>query len=151
MRRAYPGKRMAATGLDDLPGWAQDLIGTAPVARLGLLDAEGAPRVLPITFALWEGALVSAVDHKPKRVEAGELARVRWLRSWPEAAITVDRYDDDWSRLAWVQALGEAEVLDEPPAAALDALVVKYAQYRERRPGGPLIRLAPRRFVCWSA
>jgi PPOX class probable F420-dependent enzyme len=121
------------------------------VARIGLLDDDGAPRVLPVTFAVWDGAFVSAVDHKPKRVAPRELARLRWLRQRPEASLTVDRYDDDWSRLAWVQVLGTAEVVDEPPAPALDALAERYEQYRERRPEGPLIRLVPRRFVCWTA
>ena len=32
--------------------------------------------------------------------------------SRPQAALTVDRYEDDWSALAWVQALGRVEVLD---------------------------------------
>jgi PPOX class probable F420-dependent enzyme len=107
--------------------------------------------VLPVTFALCAGELVSAVDHKPKRVERHELARVRWLRRDPSAALTVDRYDDDWSRLAWVQALGSAHVLDDAPPGALEALAAKYEQYREHPPAGPFIRLVPERFVCWSA
>ena len=83
------------------------------MARLGLLDGDGRPRVLPVTFALAEGAAWSAVDYKPKQVPGGELARVRWLRERPDAALTVDRYDDDWSRLAWVQLLGTMSVLRE--------------------------------------
>ncbi len=120
------------------------------MARLGLLDSDARPRVLPVTFAVAGELLVSAVDeHKPKR--GGELARVRWLRSRDEVALTVDRYDDDWSRLAWVQALGRAEVLDDPPPGALDALRAKYAPYRERPPAGPFVSIRPERFVCWSA
>jgi PPOX class probable F420-dependent enzyme len=142
---------MAPAGLDDLPGWARELIERAPVAHLGLIDGRRSPRVLPVTFALCGESLVSAVDHKPKRVEGRELARVRWLRREPSAALTVDRYDDDWSRLAWVQALGRAEVLDEAPPGALDVLTAKYAQYRERPPAGPFIRLVADRFVCWTA
>ena len=142
---------MAPAGLDDLPGWARDLIERAPVGHMGLLDGDGRPRVLPVTYALCGGALVSAVDHKPKRVEGGELARVRWLRRTPAAALTVDRYDGDWSRLAWVQVLGEAEVLGTAPDGALGALAAKYPQYRGLPPEGPFIRLAPERFVCWTA
>src|SRR5205085_8758992 len=88
--------------IESLPGWATDLVAEARVARLGLLDEDGAPRVLPITYAVCDGAIWSAVDdHKPKRT--AEPARVRRLRERPEAAVTIDRYDDDWSRLAWVQ------------------------------------------------
>src|SRR6478672_10032181 len=61
--------------LDRLPGWAKDLL-EEPVARLGLLDPRGAPRVLPVTFAVAGASLWSAVDRKPKRREGEELARV---------------------------------------------------------------------------
>jgi PPOX class probable F420-dependent enzyme len=137
--------------LDQLPGWARDLIEDARVAHLGLLDSNFLPRVLPVTFAACGGSLWSAVDHKPKRVAGRDLARVRWLRRSPAAALTVDRYSDDWERLAWVQALGPIDVLDDPEPAALAALQRKYAQYRERAPAGPFLRLAPERLVLWKA
>jgi PPOX class probable F420-dependent enzyme len=137
--------------LDQLPAWARELIDAARVARLGLLDDADRPRVLPVTFAVAGGELWTAVDHKPKRTEGGELARVRWLRRNPAAALTVDRYSDDWGRLAWVQALGRVAVLDEPGPGAMDALRVKYDQYRDRPPAGPFLRLAPERFLFWAA
>jgi PPOX class probable F420-dependent enzyme len=134
--------------IDQLPPWARELIDHARVGHLGLLDSDDRPRVLPVTFAVHDGALWSAVDDKPKRVPGRDLARVRWLRRHPAAALTVDRYSDDWTRLAWVQALGDADVLDD---GALAALRAKYEPYRKRAPGGPFIRLAPRRLVCWKA
>lgn len=141
-----------AAALADLPAWARELIERAPVAHLGLLDADDRPRVLPVTFALCEGELWSAVDdHKRKRAGVRELARVRWLRRNPAAALTIDRYSDDWERLAWVQALGAVEVLDDPAPAALEALRDKYPEYRERPPAGPFLRLAPDRVLCWRA
>ena len=143
---------MELRDLDDLPGWARELLAAERVGRLGLLDDEGAPRVLPVTFALHDGAIWSAIDDKPKRRGGEELARVRWLRARPRCALTVDRYDDDWSRLAWVQLLGTASVLPvQGNDAALDALAERYPQYRGRRPGGPLIRLAPERALWWRA
>ena len=142
---------MAASTLAELPGWARELIERAPVAHLGLLDSDDRPRVLPVTFALCEGELWSAVDHKPKRAPGRELARVRWLRRNPAAALTVDRYSDDWEWLAWVQALGAVEVLDDPAPAAIEALRDKYPQYRERAPAGPFLRLVPERALCWRA
>ena len=136
--------------LDELPGFARELLERERVGHLGLLDADERPRVLPVTFAVHEGALWSAVDHKPKRVQGRELARVRWLRRRPRAALCVDVYDDDWSELAWVQVLGEVEVLDatDPP---LEALAAKYSQYAERAPAGPLLRLEPARALHWRA
>ena len=133
--------------MQDLPTWAGDLLAQARVARLALLDEEDLPRVLPVTFAVFDGAVWSAIDQKPKR--SAEPARVRRLRRRPEAALLVDRYDDDWSRLAWVEVRGEVTV--EPLGPALEALVAKYPQYASERPPGPLLRLAPRRFACWKA
>ena len=144
---------MPTQALDELAPWAAGLLEAAPVAHLGLLDGDGRPRVLPVTFALAEGAAWSAVDDKPKRVAGRELARVRWLRERPEAALTVDRYDDDWSRLAWVQLLGRVTVVDEPATqpGGLAALVGKYEHYRERAPAGPLLRLDVERALAWRA
>ena len=133
--------------LEGLPAWALEMLEEARVARLGLLDDEDLPRVLPVTFAPFEGALWSAIDRKPKR--PGEPARVRRLRRRPEATLLVDRYDDDWSRLAWVEVRGRVSV--EPLGPALDALARKYPQYVEEPPQGPLLRLAPQRFACWRA
>jgi PPOX class probable F420-dependent enzyme len=136
--------------LDELPEWARELVSAARVARLGLLDERDAPRVLPVTFAAWEGFLWSAVDRKPKR--ARELARVRRLRRRPLAALLVDAYDDDWSRLAWLELRGPVAVLDGGAApGALAALAEKYEQYRAEPPPGPLLRLHPEDAAWWRA
>jgi PPOX class probable F420-dependent enzyme len=137
-----------------LPAWARELLDTAPVGHLGLLDGDGRPRVMPVTFAVVGHELWSAVDEKPKRRPGGELARVRWLRSRPDSALTVDRYDDDWDRLAWVQVLGETTVVDadtDAGHAALAALAARVPQYRAQPPRGPFLRLVPRRALWWRA
>jgi PPOX class probable F420-dependent enzyme len=122
------------------------------VGHLGLIDDEDRPRVLPVTFALWEGELWSVVDAKPKGVAPDRLARVRYLRRRPAAALTVDHYSEDWNRLAWVQALGDVRILDAAEAGGpLDALARKYEPYRFSMPPGPVLGLAPRRFICWRA
>ena len=108
--------------------------------------------MLPVTFALCGGRLVSAVDHKRKQRHGEHLARVRWLRARPAAALTVDEYAEDWTQLAWVQALGDVEILDA--AAATDeiaALVGRYDPYRTRPPAGPVLALAPERLLWWRA
>jgi PPOX class probable F420-dependent enzyme len=144
---AYPGREVT---LEDLPGWARELLEGGRVGHLAFLDDADRPRVLPVTYALAEGALWSAIDDKPKR--SAEPARVRYLRRRPEAGLCVDLYDDDWSRLAWVQLGGQVEIKAvEEGAAGLSALVEKYAPYRERRPPGPLLRLEVERAICWRA
>jgi PPOX class probable F420-dependent enzyme len=136
----------------ELPAWGAELLERSRVGHLGLLDEEGRPRVLPVTFALAQGRIWSAVDEKPKRVPARRLARVRFLRRDPRAALTVDRYSEDWRELEWVQVLGAVrivEVHDEP--AGLASLVAKYGPYRDSSPPGPLLALDPVRFLFWRA
>ena len=134
--------------LEQLPAWARELLAEARVARLGLLDESDLPRLLPVTFAVWEGAIWSAIDRKPKR--PGEPARVRRLRRRPQAALLVDVYHDDWSRLAWVELRGSVRVLAAADAPdALEALAEKYEQYRAEPPPGPLLALQPAAASCW--
>ena len=136
----------------ELPRWARELLADSRIARLGLLDDRGDPRVLPVTYALSGGMLVTVVDDKPKQVPGDRLARVRWLRARPRAALTVDRYDEDWSQLAWVQVLGDIQVLDARVAPeAVAALAQRYLPYRERPPSGPVLALEPDRLLWWRA
>jgi PPOX class probable F420-dependent enzyme len=133
-----------------LVAWANELLETARVGRLGLLDEEGAPRVLPVTFAVAEGRIWSAIDRKPKG--SREPARLRFLRRDPRAALTVDRYSDDWDELAWVQALGRIEIVEVADGSGgMEALSAKYGPYREETPPGPLLALRPERYLCWRA
>ncbi len=136
--------------LASIPAWARDLILDQPVARLAFVDDAQRPRVLPVTFAAIGNAVWSAIDQKPKRT--AEPARVRWLRRRPHAALCIDVYEDDWSRLAWVQLLGTVEVLDvDRGPEAVEALTARYPQYRDRPPPGPLLRLEVDRALCWRA
>ena len=122
------------------------------MARLGIADDEGAPRVLPVTYAVLENAIVTAIDHKRKRVPAERLARVRWVRARPRVALTVDHYDDDWSELRWVQALGPMTILEAADAPdAIAALTERYAAYRNQPPGGPVLSLTPDCVLWWRA
>ena len=136
--------------LDTLPGWAWRLLDDERVARLAYVDENDRPRVLPVTFAVTGDAAWSAIDEKPKR--PGEPARLRYLRRRPEAALLVDVYHDDWSRLAWVQLLGRVALLPvESSPEGMAALAAKYEPYAERTPPGPLLRLDVERALHWRA
>jgi len=136
--------------LETLPGWAGELLQTERVARLAYVDDGAHPRVLPVTFAIADGALWSAIDEKPKR--SAEPARIRYLERRPEAALLVDVYDDDWSLLEWVQLLGRIEVVPvEGSPEAIEALAAKYEPYAARTPPGPLLRLSVERALHWRA
>lgn len=118
------------------------------VARLAYLDGDDRPRVLPVVFAVAEETVWGVIDTKPKRTP--EPARVRWLRRRPEVALCVDVYDDAWEDLAWVQLIGQMQVVDaaEKPGV-MGALRARYPQYEERTPPGPLLRLGLDRALWW--
>ena len=103
------------------------------VARLATADAAGRPHVVPICYALLEGTVYSTVDEKPKRTK--RLKRLANLEANPFAAVLVDRYDEDWSRLAWVMLRGPAEMLSSGPEhdRAQAALRARYPQLVDMR------------------
>jgi len=84
------------------------------VAHLATADAAGRPHVVPICYALSGDRVYFTVDEKPKK-RGARLKRLSNLRENPFAALVVDRYDEDWSRLGWVMLRGRAEVLDAGP------------------------------------
>jgi PPOX class probable F420-dependent enzyme len=132
---------------------ARERFATAPVARLATVGADGRPHLVPITFALLgEDAIVTAVDHKPKRTLA--LRRLANIAANPQVTLLADHYADDWRALWWARADGRAQVLsaNSGPRAMLgvDALVDRYPQYRDRRPSGALILIEVERWSGWS-
>ncbi len=129
---------------------ARGYVESARVARLATADVTARPHLVPITFAVLGEEIVTAIDHKPKSTRA--LRRLRNIAGNPRVAVLVDHYDDDWSRLWWVRADGEAAVVEvDDRADLLAALRAKYPQYRERPPEGPLIVIAVRRWSGWAA
>jgi PPOX class probable F420-dependent enzyme len=85
------------------------------VARLATADARARPHVVPICYALAGDTLYFTIDEKPKKRPGASLKRLTNLRENPFAALVVDRYDEDWSRLGWVMVQGRAEILDAGP------------------------------------
>ncbi len=126
-------------------------VARARVARLATVGADGRPHLVPVTFAVHGDVIVIAVDHKPKTTT--NLRRLRNIRENDQVSLLVDHYDEDWRRLWWVRVDGTARILvDEAERAEPVAwLCAKYEQYRERPPTGPVIRIAVRNVVNWSA
>ena len=85
---------------------------TERVARFATVDADGQPHVVPICYALIDDSIFFTIDEKPKRTRTG-LKRLANIRSHPKVALVVDRYDEDWSKLAWVMIQGDARILRE--------------------------------------
>lgn len=135
----------------ELPPAVREFLEDTRVGRLATLDARGTPHVVPVCFVLLDGRVYSVVDEKPKRTT--RLQRLRNLEADPRATLLVDRYDEDWSRLAWVMLRGRGEVLEgeEADAGAIEALRAKYPQYRSMAlEGQPMVRLTPERVNSWG-
>jgi len=122
------------------------------VAHLATADAQGWPHVVPVCFVLWRGRIYIAIDEKPKRTT--RLKRLRNIAENPHVALVADRYDEDWSRLAYLLVRGVARVLERGDArpAALRALRRKYPQYASMRlESRPLIEISPTHVTAWGA
>ena len=121
------------------------------VAHLATADANGRPHVVPVCFAYLNRRIYIAIDEKPKR--SLRLKRLRNIEENPRVALVLDRYDEDWSRLAWVLVQGTAAVLDRGPehGRALTALREKYPQYLEMAlEGRPVISVTAERVSSWG-
>lgn len=149
------------------------VIRSARRAVLATITREGRARLVPICFWMPDSMpgppgtgspllVYSALDDKPKSVaDPLQLGRVRDLLARPAVSLLVDRWDEDWRRLAWVRLDGSARVLgparpDGADAAehelAVAGLRARYPQYRTHDLAArPLIRVAVEQATEWSA
>jgi PPOX class probable F420-dependent enzyme len=140
------------------------LLADARRAVLATIAPDGRPRLVPICFVLGPSrpVLYTPLDEKPKRsVEPRSLARVRDLLADPRVSVLVDRWDEDWTRLAWLRCHGTASLLEPggsggeiagEHASAVTALRAKYPRYASHRlEARPIIRIALESATSWGA
>ncbi|MFF1649916.1 TIGR03668 family PPOX class F420-dependent oxidoreductase [Streptomyces sp. NPDC058240] len=133
---------------------ARERFAAARIAHLATADTEGRPHLVPVVFALDGDTVMLAVDHKPKRTT--RLKRLANITANPSVCLLTDHYEDDWDRLWWARADGEARVLppaDRSPEAVrcISLLTAKYQQYADRPPGGPVVEVSVLRWSGWRA
>ena len=133
------------------PDEARSRFAAARVARLATVGPDGAPHLVPVSFAVEGDRIVTAVDAKPKR--NGRLRRLENLDANARVCVLVDHYDEDWRGLWWVRADGHGRVLDGGPemARAFDLLRERYSQYASVDLVGPAIVVEVVRWTGWSA
>ena len=132
----------------------------ARTATLATIAPDGAPRLVPVCFALADDAdvLHSPLDDKPKRVgDPHELARVRDILVRPDVSLLVHHWSEDWSALGWLRLDGRAALIEPAELAspehgvAVAALRARYPQYAshalEHR---PIIRIVIERHRSWG-
>ena len=143
-----------------MASWAEDtrrFLDGHRIGHLATTGPDGMPHVMPVCYALDDAALYFVADAKPKRRPARELERLRNIRANGRAALVVDDWDEDWTRLAWVLVRGPAhEVRDAGlHADALARLRARYPQYRamalDDPVAHPVVRLEAARVTSWRA
>jgi len=139
----------------DLDAEARTLLESSRVAHLATADQYARPHAVPIVYVIRDDALYFPLDRKPKREDDWHmLRRVRNIETNGRVSVVVDRYEEDWSRLAWVLLEGVATIVEsgEERDSVAAQLADKYAQYRGGKlDGRPVVRVAVERTVHWRA
>ncbi|AQA06405.1 PPOX class F420-dependent oxidoreductase [Mycobacterium sp. MS1601] len=118
----------------------------AKVARLATVGDDAQPHLVPVVFAVWQNAVVTAVDGKPKSTT--KLRRLRNITANPKVSLLVDHYDEDWTQLWWIRVDGRATISENNEA--LHALRAKYAQYQQVPLDGPVIEISVESTRTWG-
>ena len=146
-------KRLERLERLELSAAALRLVRSARVARFATADRKGKPLVVPICYAFDGNNFYTPIDEKPKRALPRRLQRMRNIRENPDVSIVIDRYDENWQRLAYVLVAGKARILTrgKKHRQAVSLLRRKYAQYRrmaiDKR---PMIEITPVQFKSWG-
>lgn len=129
-------------------------IRSARVAHLATADAKGQPHVIPICFVFDGKNFYSPVDEKPKRVAPRKLKRITNIRKNPNVSLVIDRYEEDWRKLAYILVFGKAQIVlrGKKYLKAIRLLRKKYPQYQtmaidER----PMIMIKTENVMGWGA
>jgi PPOX class probable F420-dependent enzyme len=128
-------------------------IRAARVAHLATAGRNSQPHVIPICFVFDGKHFYSPIDEKPKRTTPAKLKRVRNLQENAQAAMVIDRYSEDWKKLAYVLIHGGAKILYSGAAhvRAVRRLRRKYPQYRQMGiHTRPMIQIRPLRWTFWG-
>jgi PPOX class probable F420-dependent enzyme len=123
------------------------------VAHLATADGGGQPLVIPICFAFDGKEFFSPIDEKPKQVSPHKLKRLRNIEENSQVSLVIDRYGEDWRKLAYVLVTGQARIIltGQKHRKAVSLLRRKYRQYHsmaiEQR---PMIVIKPLSIKVWG-
>ncbi len=132
---------------------ASRFIKSARVAHLATSDTNGQPHVIPICFAFDGQNFYSPIDEKPKRAAPANLKRLKNIAANPHVALVIDRYDEDWRKLAYLLCCGRARILLSGKAHfhGVKLLRKKYPQYRHMAiDERPMIVVTPLKMTAWA-
>lgn len=149
----------------------QEIINRARVARLSTIDYEKQiPHIVPVVFAFDGHHYYIPLDNKRKKETVEKLKRVKNIQRYPNVALLIDDYNDDWSKLVFVMIQGKAYLIGEGYEDQADKickydnnnynipsikkghelLYQKYAQYQKVGIGQHCIIVKPQKIIFWK-
>jgi coenzyme F420-0:L-glutamate ligase / coenzyme F420-1:gamma-L-glutamate ligase len=126
----------------------------ARVAHLATADSTGRPLVIPICFAFDGKEFFSPIDEKPKRLSPQRLKRLRNIEENSQVSLVIDRYDENWRKLAYILISGRAKILlaGQKHRRAVSLLRRKYRQYHSMAiDQRPMIVIRPLSVKAWGS
>ena len=126
----------------------------ARVAHFATVDRDGQPLVIPICFAFDGKEFFSPIDEKPKQISPHKLKRLRNIAENSQVSLVVDRWDEDWRKLAYTLVSGRARILlsGQKHRRAVSLLRRKYRQYRSMAiDQRPMIVIRPLNVKVWGS
>jgi PPOX class probable F420-dependent enzyme len=128
-------------------------IRAARIAHLATADSAGQPLVIPICFVFDGKEFFSPIDEKPKRISPHKLKRLRNIEENSRVSLVIDRWDEDWRKLAYILVTGKARILlsGQRHRKAVNLLRRKYRQYRSMAiDQRPMIVIRPLAVKAWG-
>jgi len=131
----------------------RSFIRAARVAHLATASSTGQPLVIPICFAFDGKEFFSPIDEKPKRISPHKLKRLRNIEENSQVSLVIDRWDEDWRKLAYILVSGRARILltGQNHRRAVSLLRRKYRQYHSMAiDQRPMIVIKPLGVKVWG-
>src|SRR5919201_3412276 len=88
----------------------EEFIERARVARLATVDYTSKPHLVPVVFVFDGNHFFIPIDQKRKTVKPQRLKRIKNIQDNPNVALLIDKYSEDWTKLAFVMIQGKALV-----------------------------------------
>ncbi len=148
----------------------QVIINRARVARLSTIDyKKQIPHIVPVVFAFDGHHYFIPLDDKRKKETVEKLKRVRNIQHNPNAALLIDEYNEDWSKLVFVMIQGKAYLIGEGDEEEIERthkyndddvpsvkkghrlLYQKYTQYQKIGIGKYCIIVKPQKIIFWKS
>ena len=135
----------------------EEFIERARVARLATVDYTSKPHLVPVVFVFDGNHYFIPIDKKKKTVKPQRLKRIKNIQDNPNVALLIDKYSEDWTKLAFVMIQGKASIITSrtqgniPVQEAYKRLTRKYKQYQKIGLSEMCIIIKPEKVASWGA